>query len=256
MLIIRPAQIEAFEDSNGPDFALQMANHVRTAFPRHSALLAGQGVAEVVRHGIAQSRSSGLVSKSSARLFIDLTLLLGREFHRDPQLPWASNVLSAGFPVGAELERAHRLFGLAIDYLDSVSGPDNELIDQAQTRLMDEPLTIFASSGQEFAAQVLRRLQRIWPEKLRRLEDTSRMALLRDGVRKARSYGITSESGCYLVILSMYMLGSGFDQDPMFAWSRRILAATDNTAEKVVALERAGLAYLNAWCAGSETHRV
>jgi hypothetical protein len=176
-----------------------------------------------------------------------------RGFHCDPQLPWAREILSRTFPVRDESERAQRLFQSATDYLDCVSGPDNEFIDQAQTRLLTEPPDMFAGSAQSFIDQSFRRLSRIWPEKFHRMHDESRMDLLREGVRKARAFGIASESGSFLCIVMMYMLGSAFDEDPLFAWARKIAGADLEAADKIAALHHAGLEYLNNWCAGEQS---
>ena len=109
MLTIRAEQLAVFEKSSSPEFALRMEEHVREAFPKHSGFLGDAGVREIVRYGVEQGRASGFSTQSPVRLFIDLTLLLGREFHSDPQLPWAREVIEDHALFPDELSRAERL---------------------------------------------------------------------------------------------------------------------------------------------------
>ena len=255
MLTIRAEQLAVFEKSSSPEFALRMEEHVREAFPKHSGFLGDAGVREIVRYGVEQGRASGFSTQSPVQLFIDLTLLLGREFHSDPQLPWAREVIEDHALFPDELSRAERLHAAALEYLDSVSGPDNEFIDDAQKRILAESLTILTGSTDAFIGGVSVRLERIWPQKFKSLDRAVRVEFIRLGVRKALTYGIGSESGALLCIGMMFMLGSGFDRDPMFGWSHEILASAGPAAEKIANLHSAAIAYLKQWCAGeSECH--
>jgi hypothetical protein len=245
---VRTEQIAVFEDADSPHFAPQMFAHVREAFPKHSGFLGDEGIREVVRYGIEQGREFGFSRQSPISLFIDLTLLLGRYFHADTQMPWAGEVLhNASIP--DELTRAQRLHAAAMKYLDTVSGSDNEFIDAAQGRLLNEPAQIQTGSSSAFVKEVSVRLERIWPEKYRQLREERRLALIREAITKASTYGIGSETGALLCAVMMYMLGSGFDKDPLFSWARQILTSEQDRDAKIKQLYASGVSYLKQWCA-------
>jgi|RhiMethySRZTD1v2_1073278.scaffolds.fasta_scaffold399678_2 hypothetical protein len=251
---IRKEQIAVFEQAGSPEFALRMEEHILEAFPKHSDFLGREGIREIVCYGVEQGRGLRFVTQSSVCLFIDLTLLLGREFYNDPQLLWAREIIEDDELFPGELSRAQRLHAMAIEYLDSVSGPDNEFIDEAQKRISSEELTISTGSRDLFIREISVRLERIWPEKFNNLNETARMELIRLGVQKAIAYNIGSEPGALFCIGMMFMLGSGFDKDPMFRWSHEILVSAEAIGEKIARLHAAGIAYLNQWCAGGECH--
>lgn len=250
MFTIRTEQLAAFDRADTPEFAGHMEGHLREAFPKHSDFLGNEGLSQVIRYGVEQGRALGFSTCSPVGLFIDLTLLLGRDFHQDPQLGWARYILEDRAFIPDELMRAERLHGAAIEYLDSVSGPDNEFIDAAQKRILCEDLTSQTGAADAFIADASVRLERIWPEKFKRLDEAARTELMRLGVRKALQYRAGSEPGALLCIGMMFMLGSGFDQDPMFGWSHKILTSNEPAATKIAGLHAAALAYLNRWCGG------
>jgi hypothetical protein len=49
----------------------------------------------------------------------------------------------------------------------------------------------------------------------------------------------------------MYMLGSGFYDDPLFAWARTAIEGTDAgaPADRIERLYQSGIDYLKQWCA-------
>jgi len=124
MLSIRAQQIDAFDSVDAPDFPPRMIRRLQDAFPKHCRCLGEDGILEVVDYGIRKGRDYGFTRQSSASLFSDLTLLLGRSFHADPQLPWASVILR-DIAFTNELAKAQRLHAAASEYLNSVSGPAN-----------------------------------------------------------------------------------------------------------------------------------
>jgi hypothetical protein len=247
-VIIRTAQIDVFESAESPHFPEKMLTHVREAFPKHSGVLGDDGIREVIRYGIAQARKFGFTRQSPVSLFIDLTLLVGRYFHADAQMPWAIEILRDESDLD-EMTRAQRLHAAAMYYLETVSGPANEFIDAAQSRLLNETAEIQSGSSSSFIKEVSTRLQRIWPEKDRQLDEDSRAILVREATAKARNYGIESETGILICIVMMYMLGSGFDNDPMFSWAHKILSSEQEGSTKIKQLHAASIVCLKQWCA-------
>jgi hypothetical protein len=249
MLKIRPTQIEAFESAEAAYFAPRMVQHLKDAFPKHCSFLGEDGIHEVIRYGIEQGRAYGFTGQSAVNLFIDLTLLLGRFFHADVQMPWASEIL-VDESFGNELTKAEWLHAAAIEYLNTVSGPDNEYIDGAQRRLLDESIFITTASVEEFTDETLMRLERIWPEKYNHIGEENLRSLIQKGITTARAYDIESEPGMLMYIGMMYMLGSGFDRDPLFSWAHQVLNNKEeqDEAASVERLHSEAINYLKQWC--------
>lgn len=250
MLQIRTEQIEAFESAEAAYFAPRMVRHLKEAFPKHCSFLGEDGVHQVVRYGIEQGRAYGFTRQSAVNLFIDLTLLLGRFFDADVQVPWALEIL-LDKSFGDELTKAQRLHAAAIEYLNTVSGPDNEYIDAAQRRLLHEPIYIRTGSVGGFTDEALIRLERIWPEKYGQVGEKNLRFLIQKGIPIARTYNIKSEPGVLMYVGMMYMLGSGFDRDPLFSWAHRALndGEEEDQAARVERLHLEAINYLKQWCA-------
>lgn len=248
MLQIRAKQIEVFESTGAAHFALRMVRHLKEAFPKHCGFLNEDAIHEVVRYGIEQGRLYGFTRQSPVNLFIDLTLLLGRFFHTDIQMPWASAILTDE-SFKDELTKAQRLHAAAIEYLNTVSGRDNEYIDAAQRRLLYEPIDIKTGSVEYFTNDALVRLKRIWPEKYDWVGEKKLRSLIQQGISAARAYNIKSETGVLVYIGVMYMLGSGFDRDPLFSWAHRVLDDREerDQAARAKRLHSEAINYLKQW---------
>ena len=95
------------------------------------------------------------------------------------------------------------------------------------------------------------RLERIWKEKYHQLSESNRLVLIKSSVAKARTYGIGSDAGALICVVMMYMLGSGFDEDPLFSWAHQVLRdpTQPDQAAKVEKLYLSALSYLKQWCA-------
>lgn len=247
MLKIRNKQMEAFERADAPHFEPRTIRHLKEAFPKHCEFLGEDGIRTVVRYGVQQASAYGLTNQSGVGLFIDLMLLLGRGFDTDSQLPWATEILNDESRADQN-ERADNLFEKATEYLDRVSGPSNEFIDEAQRRILYASIEP-PSHNARFEDEVSSRLQNIWPQKHAYLGEAGARRLIRQGIEAAKGYGITDESGFLVYIGLMYMLGSSFDTDPLFAWASAILNDEEDQAGKVGRLYFEAINYLKQWCA-------
>ena len=259
MLRIRSEQIEVFASPDTPRFESSSIIHIKHAFPKHFSVLNESGAQAVVNHGRSRARRYGLNDAGAVLLYIDLTLLLGRNFDEDIQLPWAAAILNdQSLPGHARLDvvqpqplvKAVRLHEYAMAYLDEVSGIENEHIDAAQRRLLDQPFSVDAHGGEGFQQEALRRLSTIWPEKCNYLGPDTMLTLVRYGIERMQHYDIATPVGAFLGIVTMYMLGTGFDQDPLFPWAGRILNDKAlRPSERTERLYEEGVTYLKRWCA-------
>jgi len=92
MLTIRQEQMVAFRKTEVEKFADHALAHVRKFFPKQAERL-GLGERALIRHGIERAAHYGITGRSDVLKYIDLSIVLGREFDVDPKLPWANRIL-------------------------------------------------------------------------------------------------------------------------------------------------------------------
>ncbi len=93
MLKIYDEQTEAFARAATREFEDRMAAHLRRFFREDCERLGAEPLGELIRHGIGRAAEHGIVSEHDVALYLNLTLALGRDFDRDPLLPWARAAL-------------------------------------------------------------------------------------------------------------------------------------------------------------------
>lgn len=94
MLIIRKQQMDAFADEMLNRFNAQILHHVRSFFPEQCNILGEEGIKEAIRYGIDRAASYGIEIERDVCLYIDLMFAFGRDFDKDPELPWSGEILS------------------------------------------------------------------------------------------------------------------------------------------------------------------
>lgn len=118
MLIIRPEQVQALEESANGAFEDRLALHARRFFPERVAAMTDVDLHAFCGHGVAAARGYGLVTARDLCKYVNLTLALGRDFDVDPALPWARAILTAEHISGPTL-RINRLYLEAMERVDA-----------------------------------------------------------------------------------------------------------------------------------------
>ncbi len=122
MLRIQPEQVAAFSAAAVRDFEGRMVTHLRRFFPEECQRLGDDGTRALIRHGIHGAAGHGIVSEHDVTLYLNLTVALGRDFDRDPHLPWARAVL-----VDPELpEPSRRMARLYRETLERTTVPGDD----------------------------------------------------------------------------------------------------------------------------------
>lgn len=248
---IRAEQMEAFDKAAVRNFKLRMAQHLKESFPNHCQILGDEKLDGVIDYGWERAKSYGMWGENSVILFTDLMFLLGRGFDADPQLPWASKILNDK-ELADEETRTQTLYEKAIDYLNLVSGEKNEHIDAAQARIRDEKTEDFlAIATSTLPEQLLPRLKKIYPQKYEFVGEACLREMILAGMTNANNYGITDSRGLAVYIGLMYMLGAGFDADPLFSFAAEVLQnkAVLDQQVKTDRLYQEAMNYLSLWCA-------
>jgi hypothetical protein len=94
MLTIRRAQLVAFSEADVQRFEHWMLAHLRTFFPKHCEAAGEFQLRETIRYGIKRAPAHGFRSKRDVCKYIDLMVVLGRDFDTDEQYPWAVMILT------------------------------------------------------------------------------------------------------------------------------------------------------------------
>ena len=90
MLTIRQEQMQVLSRAEVQKFEEWMLTHVQTYFPKQ-CLRAGDGLKDLVRHGIDRAQAHGIKSKKGVWDYVDLMMIFGRDF--DERRPWAGAIL-------------------------------------------------------------------------------------------------------------------------------------------------------------------
>lgn len=128
MLRIYDDQSEAFARASTRDYEQRMVKHLRGHFPEQTRSLDEQALLETIRHGVARAKSHGVLSEHDVGLYLNLVMALGRDFDRDPRIPWAQAILT-----GTELPdaswRMARLYRTTIERTQVPVPGDDAYVD-------------------------------------------------------------------------------------------------------------------------------
>jgi len=94
MLTIRRAQLAAFSRADAARFEQWMLDHLRKFFAKQCEAAGEPDLRETIRYGIERAAAHGFHSKRDICKYIDLMVVLGRDFDADEQYPWAGTILT------------------------------------------------------------------------------------------------------------------------------------------------------------------
>ncbi|HEV2682462.1 MAG TPA: hypothetical protein VGV14_18310 [Rhodanobacter sp.] len=257
MLKIRQAQMDILENAAIAAFEDRTYAHLKEYFPGHCELIGEKQMRRVIRHGWEKSKNYGLTAECCVRMYIEFMCLLGGGFDTDPLLPWAAEILNEP-PAADQVARGDRFHARAWEYIGHIipdyrdaNGTPNTARFAAELKQLrtapDEPLGPHNLPVFTNALQV--RLQQVFPAKCRHVGTERVQQLVRTAIGTGAGYGITDSRGITLIATLMFVLGSGFDHDPLLPW----VAATlkDRTirtpAKRVDRLYLKALGVLGHW---------
>jgi hypothetical protein len=245
-MIIRSQQVESFEDAATRRFENRTLEHLKQFAPRHVQIMGDSGTRRFMNHAIERASSYGLSTEHDLWLYMDLMILLGSAFDEDPQLPWARTTLddpSAGDASG----RLHRLQDKALAYLNRVAGPNNEYVDAAAARMLENQDSLVPNAdGAAFVPGLARTIQHVYPEKAAYLGDDGVHQLVNGAIRAAQARGIATRAGVTIASVLQLMLGTGVFEDLQFPWVSAVLDSLTfpTPDQRIEALRTQGLTYL------------
>ena len=242
MLVIRDDQRVALRQHRLASFAERMTSHLMDFAPRHAETIGRERMGAVVQRGIRDAEAAGFDTVGPVRLYLELMCLFGSYFGTDPQLPWAGEILRAGFTddQAARADALHRRSGR---FLSEVFGPGNIHGRAALMALSDwarQPRPL-PDSGFEAAASS--GVAAIWPQRYACAGDGALRALAARARAEADARGLATDRGRTLVFILMLGFGHGFADDPLFPWFSED-GLRDRVADPAERLEARMQAYL------------
>lgn len=257
-LVIRDAQLAPFREQADRAFEERLRPHFVEHFAAHCEWLGDERLLRVIRLGIKSARAHDYRGERDICLYISLMFMLGSRFDSDPQLPWAARLLRrSGQPAtDRPIEAVYRE---AMAYLDRIAGQKNELLVRALMRFRDYDAATLDGRSPE---QVGGLLARLYPQKAAAiagiaLGGAGPTAAAAPGARgchglavravdAAANHGMRGAAAAAIYAAHMLLLGTGFDDDPLYPWAAEVLrdpAAQMTGTRQSLLLER-GRAFL------------
>ncbi len=255
MLVIRQSQMQVLRWDSRSRFEQGLVGHFLKTYPRECRQAGGQeAVGKLVVEALEGAFGYGFKSRTDAGLFIALRFILGRDFDKDPQIPWAGHHLRTRTIGNASL-RINAIYDQMLDYLEATSGRNCGLVVRAMIRLRDWDFSTAPAVDANWDANMLKLLHWLYPEKFDYQGEEANRSLLDDAIAKCDlSHGLYSPGGRGLFTILMFMLGSGFDLDQLHPWAAGVLTDSkiSNETDRVASLYLAAQAHLQESLTSSE----
>jgi len=233
--------LKRFEDS--------MVEHVKKFFTKFYEISGESIVRSTIQLAVTRAEAYGFISERDVCYYINLMFLLGSNFDNDPQLPWVGAILNDK-AINHPGTKAKKLYDETLAYLDKVAGPNDEHFKRALLKVSDIQLdNLSHSPAPNIEKTVSAHFQRVWPEKYKNMGQAILRRLILHGSKSANSYNITGERGVVTYAVLMFMLGSGFDSDPLCPWASAILN-DDSIKDQNTRVERLYsefMVFVNKW---------
>jgi len=223
VLTIRKEQIEAFDKASLKAFEDEMVGHLRGFASRLAETCGEPALRVLIRLGVARAKAQGLTLRGPVRLFIELMVMFGSEFDKDPLLPWASAALDNP-AVKDQMARAETLHRASLAYIETAVGPKDSYVIAALRRLDEEDIKGYDISSRNFEERAPRKLRAIYPQKCVVAGDPALLWLVRRGPILANDQGAPGDLGVVLFIVLPFLLGHAVASDPMYPWVKGALS--------------------------------
>ena len=248
MLRITKQVMARFAEAAALEFEDDMVRHVAKYFPDYHRLLGESQIRLVVRHAVKRARGHRIDTERGICLYLTVMLMLGGNFDVDLWLPWAGDGLgeleSPNILVHQSI-RMDKVANEAVTFLDSIYGPNNAYLTRVLSTVRKAIPELFLA-GEPRSLLFLRKL---FPQKVEALGDELAQRLIDTAVDTAIRRGLTSWRGTTGYMVCSFLLGSGFDTDPLLPWATAALNYPGSADVRADRLYEGGLGWLDGWLA-------
>jgi hypothetical protein len=245
-MIIRDAQMAAFEEYSVRAFEDEMVAHASSFAPELSRIVGADAMREVVRVGLERGRSYGFFNRGPLRLYIELMLAFGSDFDTDPQLRWANPIL-AKTASHDEMLRATQLHQAMEEYLYDVGGPKNVFAAEALQRV--KAIRFEAITERKDASRAIHEaLSAAYPQKYAYVGEEVVSQLIQSASASAGELTLPPAVGIGTITGLMFGFGHGVLNDRLYPWVRRTLEdpLVTSALDKLQRLETKVRMYIDA----------
>jgi hypothetical protein len=215
-VIVRKDQMEAL-DLLGLEGHL--LDHLRRFARDHVEAIDNDSLRQFVRLGIRRAASFGWEKRGPVEFFLEVMVMLGSEFHTDPQYPWAAATLGASM---GEMAGADHLHAEVMKYYDAVLGPGLCYEVEAIQRLLASDYASGHRLSGTDESGIYRLFEWAFPQKYCFVGTPAIGALIAEAQEVCARLGI-QETGLALVAGTLFCFGHGCFSDPQYPW---IVAST------------------------------
>lgn len=254
MLTIRDAQMRALAAERETEFAARAVVHLKRWMPQHCAMLGDEALPAVVQHGWRKAKQHDLDAECTVLSYLDTMCVLGGHFDADPLLPAVRAVLAE--PASADpRERGDRLYNAVWAHVDAVVPDYRDAQGQPRTEGLVRLLRAARGWPREPAADDGALVQLLgpllaehFPAKLALVGGTAVLPALVARARvRAASHGLRQQRSVAVLAVLLFVLGHGFDDDPLLPWIPPVLAANEAEEARIDQLLAQGAAQLRRW---------
>ena len=222
MLTIRTAQFEALRAVPRGVFEDSMVAHLAKYAPKHCEVIGQDAVRAAIRLGIDRARTYGLTNRGPVRFYLESMFMFGSDFDTDPQFSWATAILNDG-RLTDQMAKADRLYETAMAFVDEIAGPGYAYAIEALRRARQIRFDDLPPPGAGFVDEMMTKLERIHPQKVRYLGADATRKLITYGEALSAGLPLTPERGAGLCVAAMFAVGHGFGHDPLLPWISRTI---------------------------------
>lgn len=238
LLVISDKQSNALAFAAALDREPDLARHLQAFAPAHARSLGAAGLSALIRLGLARAQDAGLRLYGPTRFYIELMVMFGSGFHRDPILPWR-HYLQFGAGAG-EMDMMLLLHERVQFYRRLVYGEEQQIEHEALSRLLATSVEHWLGAHED---DVWDAVHAVFPQKCDVAGEAAFAALAREASRVLAERGLPNHAG-----LAALMIGFGVEccEDPQFPWIARSLAGEDPADVRFARLARRTFAFLRA----------
>lgn len=223
---IGPAQYSTLDTLAQAGFEREMTAHLRDFAPRHARTLGDDALTGIVAYGRQQAAAYGFTLRGPVRLYLEMMILFGSKFDRDPMFAWAGHYL-ANIRDPAQMARANRLHGATTDYINVVFGIRYTFEADAIRRLLNLDQSLWITG-----AQGLREIVSLYPQKAAYGGRDACLQLWDAADKEAVKAGLAGPAARAVFCALMLALGRFVIEDPQFPWIKAEISNSGPLAER------------------------
>lgn len=230
MLTIKKEQEQKFSDLSLKKFEDDMVEHIKEFFPNHFFTIQEKGIRDTIQYGYRRAKSYDFTTQRNVCKYLNNMIILGSNFDADPMHPWVHSILLEDNKKDSKM-KIDKLSSTAIEVMSQIAGETHLHLNRALLNLNNKSEEIFNKLLDSDLTNASDILKEIFPEKHKVIGEENLKNMIKLGVANAKNYGIKSEPNVVVYLLFMFLIGSGFDEDPQFSVLRKILNDKEITNE-------------------------